>query len=167
MEAHQSNLTEFVDEMAEKTDEYGRLDQDDRVEIEVQYKTDSGNVKSRTGEVWAVDDGTLRFSDNAGERNEDPYYVESRYGKAMLVSVSESGTETDLGGVVGFSVSREEEKGDNAEAERQIDAAIESLEAAKEATNDTDLQESLEKRISALHNDAMLASGLQYVHGEN
>jgi len=165
MEAHQSNLTEFVDEMAEKTDDYGRLDQEDRVEIVVQYETDSGNVKTRSGEVWAVDDGTLRFSANAGERNEDPYYVESRYGKAMLVSVSEKGHETDLGGVVGFDICEDKDKGDNAEAERQIGAAIKSLEAAKEATNDSYLQESLEARIDELHNDGMLASGLQHIQG--
>ena len=161
MEAHQSNLTEFVDEMADKTNEYGHVDDDERVEVEVQYETDNGNVKCRQGEVWMVEDGLIRFSENAGEVSEDPYYVESRHGKAMLVSVSENGNETDLGGVVDFYVFREE--GDNAEAERQIDAAIQSLEAAKEATNDADLQESLEARIDELHNDAMLASGLQHI----
>ena len=163
MEAHQSNLTEFVDEMADKTNEYGHVDEDSRVEVEVQYETDNGNVKCRQGEVWMVEDGLMRFSENAGEVNEDPYFVESRYGKAMLVSVSENGKETDLGDVVDFYVFREE--GDNAEAERQIDAAIQSLEAAKEATNDTDLQESLEARIDELHKDAMLASGLNHIQG--
>jgi hypothetical protein len=101
-----TEITEFVDAMdAKATDEYGTLADDERVEITVEYETDAGNTRTRTGTVWAVDEGRfgttkLRFSADIGD-DEDPYYVEVRNGSATLVSVAET-RETDLGDVTDF-----------------------------------------------------------------
>lgn len=102
-----TEITEFVDAMdAKATTEYGTLAEEERVEITVEYETDAGNTRTRSGTVWTVDDGRwgstkLRFSANVGETDEDPYYVEVSNGSATLVSVSDT-RETELGDVTGF-----------------------------------------------------------------
>lgn len=82
---------------------------DARPTVTVEYETQNGNTQSRTGEVWRVtdggtfDDAIIRFSQNAGETDEDPYYIRIRNGKATLVSVAET-REVDLGAVEAIDV---------------------------------------------------------------
>jgi len=82
----------------------------DRPTLTVTYTTPQGNQRTRTGDVWRVSDGrafddaVIRFSANAGETDEDAYFIRVRHGDMTLVSVSERGTETALGAVVSVAV---------------------------------------------------------------
>jgi hypothetical protein len=63
-------------------------------QIAVEYETKQGNTKRRSGQVWAYDEGRwvdrLRFSENAGEDDEDPYYIQIDSNQEMLYSVAET-----------------------------------------------------------------------------
>jgi hypothetical protein len=86
-------------------DDRGEID-GDRPTLTVTYETRQGNERTRTGDVWRVSDGgtfddaVIRFSANAGDADEDPYYIRVRNGEMTLISISERGSETDLGAVV-------------------------------------------------------------------
>lgn len=103
-------LGELADELEQKDTEFGTLADGERFQITVKYETDAGNTRSRSGEVWAVDsdigvgsETRIRFSEDAGEVDEDPYYIKLKNGDAVVVSVSENATHTELGPVSAFT----------------------------------------------------------------
>jgi hypothetical protein len=89
---------------AQTEDGTNTLPEDARVRIRVQYESDqSGNMLTKSGEVWGYSDaGTsekIRFSMNAGEDNEDSYYISLWGSQAMLYSVDDYGDSHGLGKV--------------------------------------------------------------------
>lgn len=158
-------LKELAKELEQDADEYGRLGDADRVEITVEYETKSGNTRDRSGEVWCVEcesDGSvnkIRFSENAGEADEDPYYVDVERGSVF--SVSETGTKTELGPVTAFGSDREdtEDSGENGGEEPMTDggddvvfssavspAALSELDVGEELTIQIDHEPTGQKR---------------------
>jgi len=96
---------ELKAELETVADEHGEIESP-RPTITVEYETRNGNIRSREGEVWRVSDGgtfddaVIRFSENAGEKDEDPYFIRVRNGSMKLFSISlASSTETELGDV--------------------------------------------------------------------
>jgi len=133
-------LTEVVESL--ETNEYGTLADDERFEITVEYETRSGNTRSRTGEVWAMDDhkfggDIIRFSAGIGTDDEDSYYIHVMDRGAELVSVSEMGNRTELGDV------------------ESIDADVD------EATEDDDTDEDIEDVMAAFDEPEQIEEGME------
>ena len=133
-------LTEVVESL--ETNEYGTLADEERFEITVEYETRSGNTRSRTGEVWAMDDhkfggDIIRFSAGIGTDDEDSYYIHVMDRGAELVSVSEMGNRTELGDV------------------ESIDADVD------EATEDDDTDEDIEDVMAAFDEPEQIEEGME------
>ena len=144
MEAH--NATNVASELKNKTDEYGRLADDDRVTITVEYETRSGNTRSREGEVWAVGEGSwgetlLRFSQNAGETDEDTYFVEINGDSETLVSVSELGNESELGEVENVDVDGLDTDDESDEMDEEVDDVMAAFDEPDEISEGMELTE--------------------------
>ena len=144
MEAH--NATNVASELENKTDEYGRLADDDRVTITVEYETRSGNTRSREGEVWAVDEGTwgetiLRFSKNAGETDEDTYFVKINGDTETLISVSELGNESELGEVENVDVDGLDTDDDIEDIDEAVDDVMAAFDEPDEISEGMELTE--------------------------
>jgi len=133
-------LTEVVESL--ETNEYGTLADDERFEITVEYETRSGNTRSRTGEVWAMDDhkfggDIIRFSAGIGTDDEDTYFIHVMDRGAELVSVSEMGNRTELGDV------------------ESIDADVD------EPTEDGDMDEDIEDVMAAFDEPEQIEEGME------
>ena len=99
-----TNADDLRTDLETLADDRGEID-GDRPTLTVTYETRQGNEQTRTGDVWRVSDGgtfddaVIRFSADIGG-DEDAYYIRVRNGTMTLVSVSDTGRETDLGTVV-------------------------------------------------------------------
>lgn len=80
-----------------QADEYGEVEGGARVKITVSYENRKGNVSIKHGEVWRATDDKINFSENIGADNENPFYLRFDFRGVTVVSVSERGSETDLG----------------------------------------------------------------------
>jgi len=93
----EQRLTTIKNVLSAQSNEYGEVPEDARIEITVSYENRQGNINIKHGEVWRVADGRINFSQNAGEVDEDSYFLRFNYGRVSVISVSERGTETEIG----------------------------------------------------------------------
>jgi hypothetical protein len=80
-----------------QANKHGEVPDDARIEITASYENRQGNISLKNGEVWRVSDDRINFSQNIGEVDEDSYFLRFNYGRISLISVSERGTETEIG----------------------------------------------------------------------
>lgn len=143
----QNNATNVASELESKTDEYGRLSDDDRVTISVEYESRrSGNTLTKEGEVWAVDEGKwgetlLRFSQNAGETDENPYFVKIYDNGAELISVTELGNESELGDIGNVEVDGLDSDDDTDDMDESVDDVMSVFDEPDEISEGMELTE--------------------------
>jgi len=82
-----------------QANEYGEIPEDAWLEITVSYENRQGNISLKNGVVWRAKGDKINFSKNAGEDDEDSYFLRFNYARISLISVSEVGRETEIGEV--------------------------------------------------------------------
>jgi hypothetical protein len=82
-----------------QSNEYGDVPEDAWVTITVSYENRQGNLSVKHGDAWRASDNRINFSANAGDDDEDAYFLKFTGYGIRLISVSEAGTHTELGEV--------------------------------------------------------------------
>jgi hypothetical protein len=86
-----------------QANKHGEIPEDAYVEITVSYETRQGNTSEKSGETWRVSEDKINFSQNIGD-DEDAYYIVFKYSGPALVSVSDMGSETELGKITDIQI---------------------------------------------------------------
>jgi len=143
------NASNVASALEPRTDEYGHIkNNDDRVTIKAEYETRNGNTRSREGQLWEVSDGgswddlVIRFSENAGETDEDPYFVRVRGDEVKLFSISlASDTETELGEVENLEVEGLDTDDDTDDMDEAVDDVMSVFDEPDEISEGMELTE--------------------------